>query len=295
MALQAAKLTVNHPPIVNITSPTNGAYFFSPGNFTVLADARDEDGTVTNVEFFAGAGTTNSLGQATNAPFFIFQTNLPPGVYTFTARATDDMGATGVSTPISVTVLDHPAVTNIYLVVNQATSLFMHKVRVMNPTYSLFKAMRIYISGLTNHVTVYNASGYSNGVPYVQMNQAVLPGSSVDFVIEYYTTGGAIPNPTLRVEMISPDSVNLGPVSGFGQQVNRALSFPDKSFLLEFAAESNRVYYVQYSADLIHWRSAVPAIAGTGGWYEWLDSGLPKTELTPALSPKRFYRVILLP
>jgi hypothetical protein len=171
----------------------------------------------------------------------------------------------------------------------------MHKVRATNPTYSLFKAVRIYLSGLPSNVTVYNASGYTNGIPYVQMNQAVPPGSSVDFMIEYYATGGAIPNPTLRVEMIPPDSINLGAVSGLGQLVHRSLALPNKSFLLEFATALNRLYYVQYTADLVHWKNAEPAVAGTGGWYDWLDSGLPTTESAPATAPSRLYRVVLLP
>jgi hypothetical protein len=293
--VQTAALTINQPPTVSILSPTNGAFFFAPGNFAVLADAKDVDGTVTNVAFFAGAVTTNSLGQATNAPYFILQTNLPPGIYSFIARAIDNMGAMGTSAPVTVTVLDHPSVTSIFLVVDQATSLFMHKVRATNPTYSLFKAVRIYLSGLPSNVTVYNASGYTNGIPYVQMNQAVPPGSSVDFMIEYYATGGAIPNPTLRVEMIPPDSINLGAVSGLGQLVHRSLALPNKSFLLEFATALNRLYYVQYTADLVHWKNAEPAVAGTGGWYDWLDSGLPTTESAPATAPSRLYRVLLLP
>jgi hypothetical protein len=292
---QSASLAINQPPTVSILSPTNGAFFFAPGSFTVLADARDVDGTVTNVAFFAGTVTTNSLGQTTNAPYFIPQTNLPPGIYAYIARATDNMGAMGTSAPVTVTVLDHPSVTNIYLVVNQATSLYMQKVRATNPTYSLFKAVRIYLSGLSSNVTVYNASGYTNGTAYVQMNQAVPPGTYVDFTIEYYTTGGAVPNPTLRVEMIPPDSINLGAVSGFGQSIQRGLALPDKTFLLEFATVLNRLYYVQYSSDLVRWNNAEPAVPGTGSWYEWLDSGLPKTESAPAVTSKRFYRVVLLP
>ena len=293
--VQSASLAINQPPTVSILSPTNGAFFFAPGNFAVLADARDVDGTVTNVEFFAGMATTNSLGQTTNAPYFILQTNLPPGIYSFIARATDNLGAMGTSAPVTVTVLDHPTVTNIYLVVDQATSLFMQKVRATNPTYSLFKAIRIYISGLPGNVTVYNASGYTNGIPYVQMSQAVPPGSYVDFIIEYYATGGAIPSPTLRVEIIPPDSINLGAVSGFGQSIHRGLALSDQTFLLEFATELNRLYYVQYSSDLVHWKNAEPAVPGTGSWYQWLDSGLPTTESAPAVAPKRLYRVVLLP
>ncbi len=44
----------NVPPTVAIASPANGAAFTSPANVTILADANDADGSVTNVSFFDG-------------------------------------------------------------------------------------------------------------------------------------------------------------------------------------------------------------------------------------------------
>ena len=64
---QSATLTINIPPTVSIVSPTNGTVFIAPANFTVLADAQDVDGTVTNVQFFYG--TTNFLGETFLPPY----------------------------------------------------------------------------------------------------------------------------------------------------------------------------------------------------------------------------------
>ena len=50
----------NLPPQVSIVTPTNGSVFYSPTNLILIARASDPDGTVTNVEFFAG---TTDLGQ----------------------------------------------------------------------------------------------------------------------------------------------------------------------------------------------------------------------------------------
>ncbi len=70
---------------------------------------------------------------------------------------------------------------------------------------------------------------------------------------------------------------------------------PDKTFLIEFASVSNRLYAIAYSKDLVNWETAQPAIAGNGTFIQWIDNGQPKTESSPATEPKRFYRLLLLP
>ena len=48
---------------------------------------------------------TNKIGEVTGAaPYFVLTTNLTPGIYYYAARATDNQGATGVSTIVSNTV-----------------------------------------------------------------------------------------------------------------------------------------------------------------------------------------------
>ena len=294
-APQTFSITVNAPPTVQIASPTNGASFFVPGSFTVLADALDADGSIVKVEFFSG---TNKVGEAVSGtPFFTVLTNLPVGIYVLSARATDDFGATAASVPVTVSVIERPPLTLLTTVYyNPQKDFFEQRVRVTNLTYSTLNAVRVLVFNLTNvpAITVGNPSGFTNGIPYVQSYVAVPPGGHVDLTIEYLSPLRILPNPILRAELVPP----TGPavlLSGTFQRINRGLWLANRTFLVEFATVSNRVYAIQYSADLLQWKNAQPAVPGTGNWAQWIDNGLPKTEAPPADAPARFYRVIQLP
>jgi hypothetical protein len=292
-AIQSATLTINQPPTITIVSPTNGAIFIAPADFTVLANAQDVDGTISKVEFFTGG---NPLAETTNpAPYFVLLTNVPAGSYTFTARATDNLGATGVSAPVSVTVLDKLPLTIVAAMhFNPQTGLFEQTVRVTNPTSSVLNAVRVYAFNLTNHATLYNASGTNTtGTPYIQSTGTVAPGSHVDFVLEYYVPSRITPNPVLVPELVQPET--RANAIGAGQHIDRGLHLPDGTFLVEFSSVSNRLYYIQYSRNLVDWKTAFPAITGNGTHIQWIDNGLPKTESSPATEDMRFYRLIVLP
>jgi hypothetical protein len=282
-------------PTVTITSPTNDAVFIAPGDFTVLADAQDTNGTIARVEFFAN---TNKFGEvASGTPYFAVTNGVPAGNYTLTARATDACGNASTSAPVNILVIDRPPLTIVSSMrLNPATSLFEIRVRVTNPTYSTYDAVRVHIENLPPTIQVFNLSGLISGVPFTETRGAVVPNTSVEFVIEFYTTSGVVPNPTLRPELVSANRPGgTGAFFGTAQRVHRALMLPNRSFLVEFPSMSNRVYYLQYSSDLTNWLTAQPALTGNGTWYQWIDSGLPKTESAPAITPHRFYRVMLLP
>jgi hypothetical protein len=202
-----------------------------------------------------------------------------------------------MSAPVSITVLDGPPLTILTAIhFNPQTGLYEQSVRVGNPTERTLDAVRVYVSGLPASVHVFNASGTTNGLPYVQSAGSVPPGGHTDFVIEYYVTaGGVVPNPVLFAELVSPDNGGGAAASGTGIHINREFMRSDKTFMLEFMTETNRLYYVQYTADLQTWKTAQPAVAGNGTWIQWIDSGQPKTESAPAVTPVRFYRVIVLP
>jgi hypothetical protein len=293
-AVQAATLTINHPPTVSILSPTNGAIFISPADFTVLADAEDVDGTVTNVEFFLWA--TNKLGEVTNEPYFTILTNVLTGTYLFTAVATDNLGARGTSAPVSVTVIDRPPLSVVSAMhLDPATGLFEETVRVSNPMYSALNAVRVYASNLLSGQIVYNASGYTNGIPYVQSHETIPPGSYVDFTIEYYVTNGLMRNPVLTAELVPPGTPPMTVQGGRLQHINNGVLLANRNFLLNLPTLLNRVYYVQYSSDLATWKTAAPAIVGTGLTVPWVDEGLPKTDASPSTQRQRSYRLVLLP
>ena len=112
----------NLPPMVKLVNPTNGAGFFAPANISLLAKASDPDGTVTNVEFFAG---TTDLGQGqlvvldppgvngvTGLVYFLNWQNVPTNLYSLTAVATDNGGLSTTSAPVNITVLAGPPPAN---------------------------------------------------------------------------------------------------------------------------------------------------------------------------------------
>ncbi|MFO1513416.1 MAG: Ig-like domain-containing protein [Verrucomicrobiota bacterium] len=234
---QTFSIGLNIPPTVQIVSPTNGASFFQPGNFTVLAEAQDVDGTVTNVQFFTG---TNKLADVTTEPYFIILTNLPVGSYTFRAIAADDFGATGSALPVTISVIDRPPLTFLTSVYyNPQKDIFEQRVRVSNPTYSVLNAVRVMVANLTNNpaITVGNRSGITNGIPYVQSSAAIPPGGSVDLTIEYLSPMRIMPNPILRAELVSPAGPQT-PLSGAFQHINRGVLLANRTYLVEFSARS---------------------------------------------------------
>lgn len=97
---------LNTPPTVTITQPENNSSFSAGDDIQLEASADDPDGSVTSVEFFAN---DESLGVDNTAPFAVLWENVPEGVYTITAAATDNEGASTVSEAINLTVGAPPA------------------------------------------------------------------------------------------------------------------------------------------------------------------------------------------
>ena len=91
----------NSGPTVSVTAPANGATFVAPANITVNASATDSDGSISKVDFYAG---TALIGTATTAPYSVQWNSVTAGSYSLKAVATDDRGATTVSSANSIVV-----------------------------------------------------------------------------------------------------------------------------------------------------------------------------------------------
>jgi hypothetical protein len=91
---------VNDIPVVVLSAPTNGTVFIAPATITLAASASDVDGQVVMVEFFSG---TNKLAGLTNTPYQFTWSNVPAGIYSLFASATDNLGATNTSSIVTVT------------------------------------------------------------------------------------------------------------------------------------------------------------------------------------------------
>lgn len=289
-AAQTFVIRVNAPPTVAITFPTNGTVFMAPAGINIVAEAQDPDGTISKVELLE---STNLLAEILELPYLTTWSNVPPGNYQLSARATDDLGASASALPVNISVLDRPPVVTGEMRFNPQTGLFEQPIRVMNPSSFDFSAVCVFVADLPTRYRVRNASGNSNGLPFVQYNSRVRAGDGIDMLIEYYDPLRIMPEPRLFAEAVTP--MELPNLTGTELRVTRQSWLPDGTFLLEFRSALGRTYYVQYCDDLVTWKTALPGISGTGTRTQWIDNGPPRTETPPARSNSRLYRVLLMP
>ena len=115
-------IATNLPPAVSINSPAHNSTTGTPGNLAISAAASDADGSVTQVAFF-----TNGVLHATDgtAPFSTIWVNPPVGSHTLTAVATDNDGATNLSTAITVYVVNARVTRGPYLQLGTPTSFIV--------------------------------------------------------------------------------------------------------------------------------------------------------------------------
>jgi uncharacterized repeat protein (TIGR01451 family) len=287
---QVFVISINAPPMANIIVPTNGSVFIASANIPILVEAADPDGVVTNLDLFAG---TNRVFTAISSSYAFSWTNVPAGEYTLQGRATDNLGATGDSAPVAITVLERPPILLLgEIVLNRQSGLFEQRARVTNPTPLDYEAIRVLVTDLAPNVTVYNRSGITNGIPYVQPAASVPAGGSVDVIIEYYVPDRIPPHPTLRVELVQ-SSPPPGTPAGETVQMTRFLRLANGTFMIEWNSLLSRCYFIQYSDDMHTWKTVMPPAMGTGTRQQWIDNGPPKTDAFPAERICRFYRLIL--
>jgi hypothetical protein len=203
-----------------------------------------------------------------------------------------DITITGTGTGgfiVSTNVL----VTGISLItLNPQTGLFEQTVQLYNNSLNTITAVRLLILSLPNDVQVYNASGFTNGIPYVQYNLPLAPAVTVGFLIEYYRANrNANFQPTFFVQETTPLSVTP---TGIVLSINSTNVLAGR-LLIEFTATPGRSYAVQYSTNLTNWKTAVPIIIAPANRVQWYDDGPPKTESNPTNTGSRFYRVVELP
>jgi Bacterial Ig domain/Bacterial TSP3 repeat len=101
----------NQPPTVTLDAPADGTAVVAFTALTLTARAADLDGFVAQVEFFNGSallGAGHPVGGQDGEFAFPLLAGLPPGRYSFTARAVDDDGAETLSSPVTLTATATP-------------------------------------------------------------------------------------------------------------------------------------------------------------------------------------------
>jgi hypothetical protein len=178
---------------------------------------------------------------------------------------------------------------------NRQTGLSEQTVHLNNNGSTDVPAVRLLIQALPPDVQVYNGSGSVNGTPYVQHNFTLAADSGVDLLIEYYRASRrTIPQPSFSVQESTPAPVTeTGPIIALDPKVQPPLA--DGRFLLDFSATPGRRYAVQYTSDMVTWKTATPVITAPANRVQWYDDGPPKTESRPDSEGTRIYRVMQLP
>lgn len=91
----------HQPPFVRIVSPASGEAFTAGANVTLVADAYDPDGLITNVTFYAD---DQWIGEDALAPYSVTWQNALAGSYDITAVATDNEAMVTTSDAITINV-----------------------------------------------------------------------------------------------------------------------------------------------------------------------------------------------
>ncbi len=124
------KVTVNQNsiPVVTIISPIDGSTHIAPALIVLTANASDNDGSISKVEFYEG---TNLIGVAMNSPYTYNWNAVSTGSYTVTAKVYDDLNASSVSSQVKLTVKDNKApIVNITAPATNTTILVSNSITI---------------------------------------------------------------------------------------------------------------------------------------------------------------------
>jgi len=201
--------------------------------------------------------------------------------------------ATNVTSAVSVPITNLVLTVLSPITLNPQTGLFEQQVEVSNGGPSTPSSVLVLVSGLAGNATLYNATGKTNGLPFVQSASPLGIGSNVVFLLEFYVPTRVAPT-NLTFTVVAGPPFIPPVVSGTIMNIDRMIVLSDGSVLVEFTAIPGQVYAIQYSSNMVTWRTAVPAITAPANKVQWIDSGPPKTDSNPAQQPARYYRVVLL-
>ena len=277
--------TITNPGSANLTGlgitldGTDSAMFSVTANPTAPVSP---SGSTTFTVQFAPVGT----GLKT-AALHIANNDSDENPFDITITGTGTGGGGGASTNLF-------AIAYSPITLNRQNGLFEQTVHLTNSSPDTIVAVRLLIRDLPDDVQVYNASGFTNDIPFVQYNLPLATAEAVDLLIEYYRANRD-PNfqPIFEVQAATALSVTAtGAVLAIDPQ---RPPFQSGRFFIEFSATPGRRYAVQYSSDMTSWKTADPIITAPANRVQWYDDGPPKTEGKPTTIGSRFYRVMVLP
>ena len=243
---------------------------------------------------------TVGLNQA--ATFQVSLTTLAVGTHPGSVViASDDLDEASFDFPLTGEVFIPDPVSSVVrttTVLNRQTGLREQTIHISNGTTATVPAYNLIIRGLPAGVEVNNASEVrADGSVVVYIRQTMLPHSTQDIVLEYYSANRAPVemNPQLSTEVVLNPPDLTAPGTNPGLTIDRIRQLTGGVMMIEFASTPGRSYQVQYSSDGTTWQKSLPPIRAAANRTQWTDRGLPRTDSHPAAHGTRFYRVALIP
>ena len=302
VAGQSTNLTVNVAPSLagstnRYSYPTNHPLNFTETNVTFLY------GTLTNVaSAFATTYDPNLTNNNGTLPTEQVQTIITPGVF----NVVIDTNTYPTNTVVTNTIV--PIGPDLFVVgagaFNPQTGLYEETVTVTNIGTTVVHALRLYVGGLRSGVTLFNATGTNNGIPYVEYDPpyssplypypAYTNNNSVTFALEFFVADRRPFTNWLSAVAINPPvtvTTNGTPVL-ISQVFVDSRSASGARFVFGFDSIPGKTYTIEYSSDLLNWTIAVPSVVASANVTQWYDDGPPKTISKPMSIGYRFYRVI---
>ncbi len=166
----------NQSPTLQIVNPEDGAVFPAYADIEIDLLTRDPDGWVRKVQFYAnnlliGEQEPSMFPPPPGQPqrFWMVWSNVPPGNYVLTARATDNLGAVSVSDPVAIRVVTLPPVPVVTIYAVDPVATEPNPLLPVLPDTATFRVCR---TGSQNTaLTVWYRIGgtASNGADYEQL------------------------------------------------------------------------------------------------------------------------------
>lgn len=101
VVVEKAAPAVNQIPTISIISPSVGGSFDLPASVEFTANASDPDGSIAKVEFYVGQ---DMAGECLTPPYALTMDFDTAGTYVITAKVFDNLNASAISEPISITL-----------------------------------------------------------------------------------------------------------------------------------------------------------------------------------------------
>ena len=265
-------VTTNFPPVVAITSPTDGTSVIGPATFTIQAAASDSDGSVTNVQFFDGDAF---LGNVSARPYNL-SVSLAVGLHTLTAVASDNLGATTTSLAVPVFVTSNaPPTITITTPTNGAS--------FVAPVEVIIQAVASDSDGSVTNVQFFDGDASLGNVSASPYNLSVSLAAGAHTLIAVASDNlGAATTASVTVNVTSnpPPAATAIIISG-------ATRLSDSAFEISFTNAPGASFSV-FSAT----NPALPSSDWTyvGNAVELAPGRFQFTDATPS-SPQQFYRV----